>query len=75
MTMRHIAAHAEAIRFACDRLTWLEHLFTSIVDDPNASPHARCLGEIGRFVAADVSDFAIDACTDLLETIEKGGAA
>ena len=75
MSMNPIAGHAEAVRLACGRLSWLEHLFSAIAHDADAGVHARSLAEVGRFIAADVADFAVDACSDLVAEVTKGGAA
>lgn len=75
MSMHPIAGYAEAVRLACGRLSWLEHLFTAIAHDADAGVYARSLAEVGRFIAADVADFAGDACADLVAEVTKGDAA
>lgn len=63
------------IRVAQERLDWLEHLFCVIADDPKAGLRVKRLAEMGRFIASEASDQA-DCChTDMLEVIQKGGAA
>ena len=63
------------IRVAQERLTWLEHLFCAIADDPKTGLRVKHLAEMGRFVASEASNQA-DCChADMLEAIKKGGAA
>lgn len=63
------------IRVSQERLTWLEHLFRCIADDPGAGLHAKRLAQMGRFVASEAADFADVSHTDMLAVIKNGGAA
>lgn len=66
---------SEPIRVAETRLTWLEHLFHCIATDPQAGLRAQRLAEMGRFVASESADLANCSHADMLECIQKGGAA
>ena len=75
MSTRTMTMHAESIRLACEGLTWLEHLFLCISNDPEAGLHTKRLAEIGRYLASDAADSADCAYAEMRSDIEKGGAA
>lgn len=73
--VKHPEDVVSPIRVASERLTWLENLFSIIADDPKVSLQARRLAEMGRYVASDAADYTDCAHAELLEAIQKGGAA
>ena len=75
MNVRPMTMHAESIRLASEGLTWLEHLFLCISNDPEVGLHSKRLAEIGRYLASEAADSADCAYAQMRSDIEKSGAA